>query len=106
MAGPLWIDTLLASAERRAATELRLRTGHCPMMYVGTDMVAIRSDVLTANEVQSVFQQIAPSQSHQELNDSGISRFAFDFGQFHCFVRATCKDAEFDLVIRPRRRDA
>ena len=96
------IDRLLEQCVRRGATEIRLRPGERPQLYVGDSFVPAGLRPLTDEDMRSFMRSITPDAKQRELENGGQVSFDFSFGDVARFyVRVQAGDSVTNIVLRP-----
>ena len=96
------IDGLLEQCVKRGATEIRLRPGERPQIYVRDTFVSVGLRPLTDEDMRGLMRSIIPDDKQRELENGGQVSFDFSFGDLARFhVRVNAGDSVIHIVLRP-----
>lgn len=93
---------LLESLIKKNASELRLRTGEEPRVYLDKTFHSLSTRPLDSGEIATYAKMLAPSANQLELDTKGKTSFRFSFGDVaHFFVRMTRRGDLMEMIVRP-----
>ena len=96
------IDRLLEECIKRGASEIRLRPGERPQLYVRGTFVHVGLQPPTDEDVRSLMRSITPDTKQRELEDGGQTSFDFAFGDMARFyMRVQAGNSVINIVLRP-----
>ncbi len=96
------IDQLLEQCVKRGATEIRLRPGERPQLYVRDTFVPVGLLPLTGEDMRSLMRSITPYAKQRELENGGQVSFEFSGGDVARFyARVQAGDSVTGIVLRP-----
>jgi len=96
------VDRLLEACVNRGATEIRLRSGERPQLYVRGTLVHAGLQPLTDEDMHRLMRSITPDAEQRELESGGQVSFDFSFGAVaHFHVRVLAENRVITIVLRP-----
>jgi len=96
------IDRLLEQCCKNRASEIRIRPGVPPRIYLRNTFIRAGSRPLTQEDVDSVIRSVTPDDLQRELAATGKTSFTFHFGEAASFyVRIQVRESRCEVVLRP-----
>ena len=95
------IDRLLETCVHLSASDLHLHVGRAPAVRVDGDLRSLEAKALEADDTATLMRAVTPKRNQQELQEQGLTRFAFSFGEKGRFrVSAFRQQGRVSLVLR------